>query len=84
MNDEESRAIVLAATQFVDAIIIFEEDTPETLIHTIKPDVLIKGGDWKTEDIVGGTFVKSYGGRVKSVPYLNGFSTTGIIERSKG
>lgn len=83
VNNEQSRAILLASTQFTDAIIIFEEDTPEELIRAIKPDILAKGGDWKPEDIVGGPFVKSYGGEVKSIPYLNGFSTTDIINRSK-
>ena len=84
VNNQESRAILLASTQFTDAIIIFNESTPEDLIHAIKPDILVKGGDWKPEEIVGSAFVKSYGGQVKTIPYLNGFSTTGIIERSKG
>ena len=84
VNDAQSRAIMLAATQFTDAIVIFEEDTPEELIHIVKPDILVKGGDWKPEEIVGSAFVKSYGGQVKTIPYLNGFSTTGIIQRSKG
>ncbi len=83
VNNEESRAILLASTQFTDAIIIFEENTPEELIHAIKPDILVKGGDWKPEEIVGSSFVKSYGGQVKTIPYLNGYSTTGIIQRSK-
>lgn len=82
VNDQQSRAVLLAALQFTDAIVIFEEDTPETLIHAIKPDILVKGGDWKPEEIAGSSFVKSYGGQVKVVPYLNGFSTTGIIERA--
>jgi rfaE bifunctional protein nucleotidyltransferase chain/domain len=83
VNDEKSRAALLASTQFTDAVIIFEEDTPEELIHAIQPDILIKGGDWKKEDIVGSEFVESYGGEVKTIPYLNGFSTSAIIERSK-
>ena len=82
VNDQQSRAVLLAALQFTDAIVIFEEDTPETLIHAIKPDILVKGGDWKPEETAGSSFVKSYGGQVKVVPYLNGFSTTGIIERA--
>lgn len=81
VNNEQSRAILLASTQFTDAIIVFEEDTPEGLIHAIQPDILVKGGDWKPEDIVGSAFVKNYGGQVKTVPYLNGFSTTGIIQK---
>ena len=83
VNNQQSRAILLAATQFVDAVILFEENTPENLIHALKPNVLVKGGDWKKEEIVGSNFVESYGGQVKTVPYLNGFSTTQIIERSK-
>ncbi|MES2619843.1 MAG: D-glycero-beta-D-manno-heptose 1-phosphate adenylyltransferase [Bacteroidota bacterium] len=83
VNDEKSRAILLAAIEFVDAIVIFEEDTPENLILKIRPDVLVKGGDWKKEDIVGSCFVESYGGRVETIPYMKGFSTTEIIAKSK-
>lgn len=83
LNDQSSRAVLLAAIEFVDAIVIFKEDTPENLIHLIQPDVLVKGGDWKKEDIVGSSFVESYGGEVETVPYLKGFSTTEIISKSK-
>lgn len=83
VNDQQSRATLLASTQFVDGVIFFYELTPEALIHAIKPDVLVKGGDWKKEEIVGSSFVESYGGEVKTIPYLKGFSTTEIIERSK-
>ena len=83
INDEKSRAILLAALQFTDAIILFEQDTPETIIQTIRPDVLVKGGDWAKEQIVGSSFVESYGGVVKTISYLPGFSTTQIIARSK-
>ena len=83
VNDEHSRAILLASTQFTDAVVIFEQNTPEELIKAIKPDVLIKGGDWQKDQIVGASFVESYGGHVKTIPFLKGFSTTGIIERSK-
>ena len=83
LNDQKSRATLLASTQFTDAIIIFEEDAPEELIHAIQPDILIKGGDWKKEDIIGSAFVESYGGEVRTIPYLDGFSTTAIVERSK-
>lgn len=82
VNNQQSRAILLAATQFVDAIIVFEEDTPLQLIEALKPDVLVKGGDWKKSEIVGSDFVERYGGEVKTVPFLNGFSTTEIIARS--
>lgn len=83
VNTEYSRALLLAALQFVDAIIVFKEDTPEKLIKLIKPDVLVKGGDWKKNEIVGADFVESYGGIVDAVPYLKGFSTTAIIGKSK-
>jgi len=79
--NQEDRAIVLSALRFVDYVIIFEEDTPLRLIKAIKPDILVKGGDWKAEDIVGGDFVQSYGGRVLSLPYREGYSTTQLIER---
>jgi D-glycero-beta-D-manno-heptose 1-phosphate adenylyltransferase len=83
INDQHSRATLLAALEFVDAIAIFQERTPENLIHFVRPDVLIKGGDWKKEDIVGSDFVESYGGVVETIPYLTGFSTSQIIARSQ-
>jgi D-glycero-beta-D-manno-heptose 1-phosphate adenylyltransferase len=83
VNDQDARATVLASIEFIDAIVIFEEDTPEKLINALKPEVLIKGGDWKKENIVGSNFVESYGGIVETVPFLDGFSTTGIIAKAK-
>lgn len=81
INNQQNRATLLAATQFADAIIVFDEDTPAQLIEAIKPDVLVKGGDWKKSEIVGSTFVESYGGEVKTVPYIEGQSTTAIIAK---
>ena len=81
VNTQQSRAILLASNMLTDAIVVFEEDTPEKLIHAIKPDVLVKGGDWQKSDIVGANFVESYGGSVTTIPYLQGFSTTGILAR---
>lgn len=83
VNDENSRAVLLAAIQCVDAVVLFTEDTPENLIHFLQPDVLVKGGDWKKDEIVGSDFVEEHGGVVKTIPYLKGFSTTEIIARSK-
>lgn len=83
INNEQSRAIVLSALADVDAVILFEEDTPLNLITVIQPDVLIKGGDWELNSIVGADFVKAHGGCVKTIPYLKGHSTTAIIEKSK-
>lgn len=83
INKQHSRAVLLSAIEFVDAVTIFNEPTPEKLIHAIKPDILVKGGDWKKKDIVGADFVENYGGVVKTVPYLKGFSTTNILARAK-
>ena len=78
INDQESRAMVLAALRCVDAVVIFEEDTPLELIKTVRPDVLVKGGDWKVEQIV-----RAQGGEVRSLGLVEGFSTTGLIGRIK-
>ncbi|MCD6452137.1 MAG: D-glycero-beta-D-manno-heptose 1-phosphate adenylyltransferase [Acidobacteria bacterium] len=75
------RLELLSAFYFVDYLTPFDEDTPERVITAIKPDVLVKGGDWRKEEIVGASFVESYGGRVYSLPYHSGYSTTAIIER---
>ena len=77
VNPEDRRAEVLAAIQFVDYVIIFDSDTPYELIKSIAPDVLVKGGDWKKEDIVGADIVPE----VHSLPFVAGVSTTGIIEK---
>lgn len=83
IHPEFDRAGVLAALRCVDAIVIFDEDTPEDLIRAIKPDVLVKGADWKKNQIAGGTFVESYGGKVKRIPLVPGRSTTASLKRSK-
>jgi D-beta-D-heptose 7-phosphate kinase/D-beta-D-heptose 1-phosphate adenosyltransferase len=82
INNEQSRAIVLSALGDVDAVILFEEDTPLHLITALQPDVLIKGGDWEVSTIVGADVVRANGGLVKTIPYLDGHSTTAIIEKS--
>lgn len=83
VNNEQARLQLLASIMFTDAVVLFEEDTPENLILAVKPDVLVKGGDWAIDKIVGAAFVQSYGGMVKTIPYLAGNSTTAIIERLK-
>ena len=83
VNKENSRALLLAALVMTDAVIIFEEDTPLNLINAIMPDVLVKGGDYTLENIVGAKEVMENGGQVKIIPILEGFSTTGIIEKMK-
>lgn len=83
INNEQSRALVLASLVMVDAVVIFEEDTPLELIKAIMPDVLAKGGDYTADRIAGAKEVIANGGRVTINPILEGFSTTGIIEQSK-
>ena len=81
--EEQSRAILLASLEFVDAVVIFSEDTPINLISTLVPDVLAKGGDYEIETIVGHEIVQQNGGKVKLVPFVDGFSSTTIIEKIK-
>ena len=83
---QEDRAIVLASLAVVDYVVIFEEDTPYRLIQSLKPDVLVKGGDYKKEEVVGRDVVEQAGGRVVILPYVEGRSTSALIQRicSKG
>jgi len=80
VNDESFRSIMLASIQYVDAVILFDEETPINLITLLEPDVLVKGGDYSVEQIVGAESVLKRGGEVKIVPIVKGFSTTKIIE----
>jgi D-glycero-beta-D-manno-heptose 1-phosphate adenylyltransferase len=84
INDQEARSLVLAALVMVDAVVVFEEDTPLELITTLQPDVLVKGGDYTIEQIVGAKEVMARGGRVVINPILQGYSTTEIIGKLKG
>jgi len=84
VNDEDARAQNLAALFFVDAIILFDEDTPYNLIKKVKPDILVKGSDYNSEDIVGHDIVKENGGAVVTIDLLPGYSTTSIIQKIKG
>ncbi len=79
--DQYSRAFNLASHTFVDAVILFDEDTPEKLIESLRPDVLIKGGDYTLETIVGAQQVLDYGGQVEIIPFLEGYSTTNIVNK---
>lgn len=81
INDQEARAIILSSLIFTDRIIFFEEDTPLELIRYIQPDILVKGSDYKPEDIVGYDIVKAKGGEVITIDLTKGFSTTAILER---
>jgi rfaE bifunctional protein nucleotidyltransferase chain/domain len=84
VNDQSSRAAILAALFFVDAIVLFGEDTPLNLINSLMPDVLIKGADYAIDDIVGGKEVLANGGEVKTINLVEGYSSTSIINRIKG
>ncbi len=79
--DEESRAVLLAAMSFVSLVVLFEEDTPYDLIKAIQPDILVKGADYNPEDIVGNDIVTRRGGSVETITFVEGFSTTNIVER---
>jgi rfaE bifunctional protein nucleotidyltransferase chain/domain len=84
VNALEDRLAVLAALEAVTLVTWFEQETPLELIIAVKPDVLVKGGDWKPEAIVGAKEVKSWGGAVHSIPLLQGRSTTSLIRRIRG
>jgi rfaE bifunctional protein nucleotidyltransferase chain/domain len=77
---ENYRAKIIAGLESVDYVVIFNEDNPLRLIKYLKPDILVKGADWKQDNIIGARFVKSYGGKVKTIKFEKGFSTTKIIK----
>lgn len=81
INDENARAMIMASFSFVDAVVLFDEDTPYNLIRTIQPDILVKGADYRAEDIVGYDIVKAKGGKVETLEYLPGYSTSLIEKR---
>ena len=83
VNKQDSRALVLASLQVVDLIVLFDEDTPLTLINLLMPDVLVKGGDYTVEQVAGSKEVIAAGGRVVINPILEGHSTTGLIQAMK-
>ncbi|MCB0526548.1 MAG: D-glycero-beta-D-manno-heptose 1-phosphate adenylyltransferase [Lewinellaceae bacterium] len=81
INDELTRKQMLASLVMVDAVIVFEEDTPFELIRQIVPDLLVKGGDWEPSQIVGSDLVLAAGGQVKSLPFIPGYSTTNLEQK---
>jgi len=81
VQDEYSRALLTTSLRFVTGVKLFDEDTPYELISRIVPDVLVKGGDYKEEDIVGGDVVKSNGGEIVTIDFTEGYSTSGLIEK---
>ena len=84
VNGERERAYVVAALESVDAVVLFDEDTPRELIQRLSPDVLVKGADYRLDQIVGADLVTARGGRVVRVPLEEGFSTTDILKRVTG
>ncbi len=83
IQDEQSRLLIIAALQCVSAVTLFAQETPYDLIKLVQPDVLVKGSDYKPEDIVGYDIVTAKGGEVKTIPFLPGFSTSGIEKKIK-
>ncbi|MCX6231763.1 MAG: D-glycero-beta-D-manno-heptose 1-phosphate adenylyltransferase [Bacteroidetes bacterium] len=81
INDENARALIMASLNFVNAVVLFDEDTPYELIKLIQPDILIKGSDYKPEDIVGYDILKAKGGEIKTIELVPGYSTTAIEQK---
>jgi rfaE bifunctional protein nucleotidyltransferase chain/domain len=84
INTQKDRANILSALECVDLVVIFEQDTPIHLIQAFSPDILVKGGDWDAETIVGANFVRSQGGKVSVIKYIKGYSTTRTIAKLSG
>jgi glycerol-3-phosphate cytidylyltransferase len=84
VNGEEDRAAVLRALRSVDAVIIFDDATPERLIRALRPEVHVKGGDYNPDDLPEAAAVREFGGEVRIIPFLQGRSTTGILQRLAG
>ncbi|MHC1706949.1 MAG: D-glycero-beta-D-manno-heptose 1-phosphate adenylyltransferase [Bacteroidales bacterium] len=81
ITDENSRSMVMVSLSFVDAVAIFDEDTPYELIKLVVPDILVKGGDYDPDTVVGADIVKNHGGKVVILPFIPGYSTTAIEEK---
>ncbi len=81
INNQYDRAFLLASLACVDFVILFDDDTPEQLIHTVRPDVLVKGGDYTLDTIVGADFVLQNGGTVTTIPFVDGYSTTSTLNK---
>lgn len=83
IKDEDNRSLIMAALSFIDLVVIFHEETPLTLIEMVSPDILVKGGDWTPDQIVGSTHVLNHGGSVLSLQFVEGYSTTALEEKIK-
>jgi len=83
LNNENARAVLLASLGFVNAVVLFDEDTPYKLIKTVRPDILVKGADYQAEKIIGFDIVKEKGGEIVTIDFLEGYSTSAFIEKIK-
>jgi rfaE bifunctional protein nucleotidyltransferase chain/domain len=83
INSQDERSEILAALDAVDAVVVFDEDTPDEIVKAVQPDVLVKGADWAEDAIVGRDTVEARGGRVVRIPVEQGFSTSSILEKIK-
>ena len=83
LQDELSRARIMASLLFVDAVVLFSEPTPYNLIKLVQPDILVKGDDYSPENIVGADVVKEKGGEIKTIPFVKGYSTSNIVAKIK-
>ncbi len=81
INDQKARSIVISSLKSVDAVVLFDESTPKNLIETLKPDILVKGGDYSIDQIVGADIVIANGGKVKQLQFVEGYSTTSIEQK---
>jgi len=81
IKEEESRALTVASFAFIDLVVLFDEDTPHELISLLVPNVLVKGSDYKVQDIVGADVVLQHGGEVKTIDFVQGFSTTNYVKK---
>lgn len=81
IKDEQTRMLLLAALSFVDLVVLFDEDTPAEIIAALKPDILVKGGDYEEENIVGADMVKQNGGKVVVIPFVEGYSTSNYEQK---
>jgi len=81
INTEQDRAIIMSALTMIDAVVIFEEETPQIIINVLMPDVLVKGGDYTIDNIVGAKEVLANGGEVKQLQFVEGYSTTAIEQK---
>jgi len=83
VNNQHARAMLLASLSFIDAIVFFDEDTPYNLINIVQPDILVKGSDYKPEDIIGADIVLKKNGSIETIDFLEGYSTSSIIQKLK-